>query len=78
MLPSPFGEPLLASAAARLRVAGVAVLCLWGAVLWAILAPPPPVAADRPAAPPPASLRLVVASGQAAPGGGSFDRFDIA
>jgi hypothetical protein len=78
MLPSPFGEPLLASAAARLRVAGVAVLCLWGAVLWASLAPPPPVAADRPAAPPPASLRLVVASGQAAPGGGSFDRFDIA
>jgi hypothetical protein len=78
MSSSLFGEPLLTSAAARLRVAGAAVLCLWGAVLWASLAPPPPVAADRPAAPPPASLRLVVASGQAAPNGGSFDRFDIA
>ena len=74
---SPFGGPLLASARSRLAVAGAAVLCLWLAALWANLSEP-----ERKGAAPSASqvahtLRLVVASGQAAPGGGSFDRFDV-
>lgn len=68
--------PLLTSAGARLRIAAIAVLCLWCGVLWAYLAPPSPTVSDRrPPAPP--SLHLVVASGQPAPTGGSFDRFDI-
>ena len=74
---SPFGGPLLASARSRLTVAGAAVACLWIAVLWASLSEP----TQKAAAPPPShvvhALRLVVASGQAAPGGGSFDRFDV-
>ena len=69
--------PLLTSAGARLLIAVMAVLGLWGAVLWAILAPPPPPPSARLAAPAAPSLRLVVAAGQAAPTGGSFDRFDI-
>jgi hypothetical protein len=69
--------PLLASAGARLRVAAIAVVCLWGGVLWAYLAPPPQVSERRPPAGPP-SLRLVVATNQSAPTGGSFDRFDVA
>jgi hypothetical protein len=68
---------LLASARARVLIAAIAVLGLWGAVLWAVLAPPPPAASARPSVPIPPSLRLVVASGQVAPTGGSFDRFDI-
>lgn len=67
---------LLTRALSRLAVAGGVVLCLWVLVLWASLSEP------RKTAPPPPSaetntLRLVVASGQAAPGGGSFDRFDV-
>src|ERR1700724_1807805 len=74
---SPFGGPLLASARSRLAVAGAAVSCLWLAVLWASLSEP-----ERKGAAPSASqvvhtLRLVVAAGQAAPGGGSFDRVDV-
>jgi len=69
--------PLLTSAGARLSIAALAVVGLWAAVLWAILAPPPPPASARLATPAAPSLRLVVASGQAAPTGGSFDRFDI-
>jgi len=72
------GGPLLSSAGARLSVAAVAVLCLWGGVLWAYLAPPPPSVSGLRATPVAPSMRLVVASGQAAPTGGSFDRFDIA
>jgi len=74
---SPFRGPLLASARSRLTVAGAAVLCLWLSVLWASLSEP----ARKTAAPSVSqavdTLRLVVASGQAAPGGGSFDRFDV-
>ena len=72
------GGPLLSSVGARLTVAAVAVLCLWGGVLWAYLAPPPPSLSDLRAPPVAPSMRLVVATGQAAPTGGSFDRFDIA
>jgi hypothetical protein len=70
--------PLLASAAARLLIAAIAVLCLWGGVLWAYLAPPPPAVRELRAPPGPPGLHLVVASGQPAPSGGNFDRFDVA
>jgi hypothetical protein len=69
--------PLLASAGARLRIAAVAVLCVWSGVLWAYLAPLPSTVSDRRTPPAPPSLHLVVASGQPAPTGGSFDRFDV-
>jgi hypothetical protein len=68
---------LLKSARARLQVAGLAVVGLWGAVLWAILANSPTPTADRAAPPAAPTLRLVVAAGQAAPAGGAFDRFDV-
>lgn len=74
---SPFGGPLLASARARLAIAGAAILLLWIAVLWASLSEPTRKAAVQNAAPEVHALRLVVASGQAAPGGGSFNRFDV-
>jgi len=74
---SPFGGPLLASARSRLMIAGAAVVCLWIAVLWASLSEPTRKAAAPPASQVVHALRLVVASGQAAPGGGSFDRFDV-
>jgi hypothetical protein len=69
---------LLSSVGARLVVAAIAVLCLWCGVLWAYLAPPPPNSSDLQQPPSAPSLRLVVASGQPAPTGGTFDRFDIA
>ena len=74
---SPFGGPLLASARSRLTVAGAAVLCLWILVLWASLSEPARKVAAPSASPVVDTLRLVVASGQAAPGGGSFNRFDV-
>src|SRR6202049_4753644 len=73
----PLGGPLLASALSRLTIAGAAVLLLWIAVLWASLSEPTRKAALQNAAPEVPALRLVVASGQAAPGGGRFDRFDV-
>jgi hypothetical protein len=73
---SSFGGPLLASALSRLTVAGAAVLCLWILVLWASLSEPTRKAAPS-ASQAVQTLRLVVASGQAAPGGGSFNRFDV-
>jgi hypothetical protein len=73
----PLGGPLLASARSRLTIAGVAVLLLWIAVLWASLSEPARKAALQNAAPEAPALRLVVASGQAAPTGGRFDRFDV-
>ena len=73
----PLGGPLLASALSRLTIAGVAVLLLWIAVLWASLSEPTRKEALQNAAPEVPALRLVVASGQAAPGGGRFDRFDV-
>src|SRR3981081_1189880 len=74
---SPFGGRLLASARARLAIAGAAILLLWIAVLWASLSEPTRKAALQNAAPEVHALHLVVASGQAAPGGGSFNRFDV-
>jgi hypothetical protein len=74
---SPFRGPLLASARSRLTVAGAAVLCLWISVLWASLSEPARKAAAPSASQVVDTLRLVVASGQAAPGGGSFNRFDV-
>src|SRR5882757_1484010 len=74
---SPLGGPLLASARARLAIAAAAILLLWIAVLWAVLSEPTRKAAVQNAAPEVHALRLVVASGQAAPGGGSFNRFDV-
>jgi hypothetical protein len=73
----PLGGPLLASARSRLTIAGAAVLLLWLAVLWASLSEPTRKAAVQNPTPDVHALRLVVASGQAAPGGGSFDRFDV-
>jgi len=78
---------LLAAAWRRLLVAGVAVAAIWGAVLWIVpstpsLAPVQPsalvgsVSSVTPAADA-GRLRAVVRSGQAAPGGGRFDRFDV-
>ena len=74
---SPIDGLLLAGARRRLQIAGIAVLGLWSAVLWAILANSPAPTTDRPAAPVASALRLVVASGQPAPTGGNFDRFDV-
>jgi len=73
----PLGGPLLASARSRLTIAGAAILLLWIAVLWASLSEPTRKAALQNAAPEVPALRLVVASGQAAPSGGRFDRFDV-
>ena len=74
---SPLDGPLLASGRSRLTIAGLAILLLWSAVLWAALSEPNRKAAQQNAAPEVHALRLVVASGQAAPGGGSFNRFDV-
>jgi hypothetical protein len=79
---------LLVSAWRRLLAASIAVAALWGAVLW-VAPSTPSTGPDEPAlrvAPRPISvpvaetgeLRAVVRSGLAAPGGGRFDRFDVA
>ena len=80
---------LLAAAWQRLLVAGAAVAALWAAVLFvapsapstdparpAVLAAPAATQAPE-AAPEPGALRAVARAGQAAPGGGTFDRFDV-
>jgi len=79
---------LLAAAWRRLLVAGMAVAGLWAAVLWVAPSTPstapaqPPVqVAAEPAEveePEDGALRAVIRSGTAAPGGGRFDRFDVA
>jgi hypothetical protein len=69
--------PLLASTRARLRVAVLVVVALWGAVLWAVYTPDAPPASQQPAAALPPTMRLIVASGKPAPSGGAFDRFDV-
>ena len=79
---------LLVAAWRRLLVAGVAVAGMWAAVLWvtpstpttAPAQPPVQVAAEPEEVPEPeeGALRAVVRSGMTAPGGGHFDRFDVA
>ena len=79
---------LLVAAWRRLLVAGVAVVGMWAAVLWvtpstpttAPAQPPVQVAAEPEEVPEPekGALRAVVRSGMTAPGGGHFDRFDVA
>jgi hypothetical protein len=79
---------LLVAAWRRLLVAVVVVAGLWAAVLWVAPstpstapAEPPQRVAARPAAVPAVetgALRTVVQSGMAAPGGGRFDRFNVA
>jgi hypothetical protein len=76
--PQMLRGPLLASARARVIIAAIAVAALWLGVLWTTLARPPPAAADRATRSSAPALRLIVASGRAAPSGGSFDRFDVA
>jgi hypothetical protein len=78
---------LLAAAWRRLLVAGVAVAGLWAAVLWVAPSTPSTAPAQpsvqvaaQPTADPvteEGALRAVVRSGEAAPGGGRFDRFDV-
>jgi hypothetical protein len=79
---------LFASVWWRLLIAGIAVATLWAAVLW--VAPSMPSTAPKQAAvrlavgvpavnsAQPGALRAVVRSGSAAPGGGRFDRFNVA
>ncbi|MBV9250816.1 MAG: hypothetical protein JO227_16390 [Acetobacteraceae bacterium] len=78
---------LLASAWWRLLIAALAVAGIWGGVLWVAPSTPSTSLARAPAkvaALPPATttesgpLRAVVQSGWAAPGGGRFDRFEVA
>jgi hypothetical protein len=68
---------LLQGAGARLRIAGIAVVLLWIAVLWASLSQPTPPKHDEPPPSAPPMLRLIAASGQPTPIGGTFDRFDV-
>src|SRR6266581_3096288 len=79
---------LLVSVWRRLLIAGAVVAGLWAVVLW-IAPSTPSTAPAQPslqvtARPTPAplsdtgALRAVVRSGEAAPGGGRFDRFDVA
>jgi hypothetical protein len=79
---------LLVAAWRRLLIAALAVAGLWAAVLWVAPSTPSTAPAEpalrvaaRPAATPVSQtgeLRAVVESGLAAPGGGRFDRFDVA
>src|SRR3954469_18324093 len=78
--PARRGPPqglLLRGAAARVQVAVVLSLVLWGAVLWASLTHPVPPKPYEPPPPAPPALRSVVASGRPTPVGGVFDRFDV-
>jgi hypothetical protein len=79
---------LLAAAWRRLLIAAVAVAGLWAAVLWVVPSTPstapaqPSLRVAAPAAAVPmretGALRAIVQSGLAAPGGGRFDRFEVA
>jgi hypothetical protein len=67
---------LLIGARKRIALALIPIAALWLAVLWAAFGGRAPGADAR--TPRPASvLQAIVASGQASPAGGSFDRFDI-
>jgi hypothetical protein len=69
---------LLKGAGERIAVAALTVLIMWAVAIWAIaLNAPAPTATAPTAAPVAPSLRLAVASGQPAPTGGDFSRFDV-
>jgi hypothetical protein len=76
-MPAPLAG-LLKGAGERVGVAALAVLIMWAVAIWAIAlnAPAPTATAPTPAPVAP-SLHLVVASGQPAPTGGAFSRFDV-
>jgi hypothetical protein len=69
---------LLKGAGERVGVAALAVLIMWAVAIWAIAlnAPAPTATAPTPA-PVASTLRLVIATGQRAPTGGDFNRFDV-
>jgi hypothetical protein len=69
---------LLRGAGERVGVAALPVLIMWAVAIWAIAfnAPVPTATAPIPT-PVASSLRLVVATGQPAPSGGDFNRFDV-
>ena len=71
-------DPLLTSARSRLQIAALVVVALWSAVLWAALAPDAPPGSEPLARAQPKAMRLLVAAGEPAPGGGAFERFDVA
>jgi hypothetical protein len=77
-MPALFAGLLLKGAGERVALAAVAVLIMWTAAIWAIVlntpAPTTTVPTSAPVAP---SLRLVIATGQPAPTGGAFTRFDV-
>jgi hypothetical protein len=69
---------LLKGAGERVGVAALAVLIMWAVAIWAIALNAPAPTATAPTPVPVAStLRLVVATGQPAPTGGDFSRFDV-
>jgi hypothetical protein len=68
---------LLRGALARLQAAILAGLLLWAGVLWACLSHPVPPKPYEPPPPTPPALHRIVISGQPAPVGGVFDRFDV-
>jgi hypothetical protein len=72
----PAGSGLLAGARRRVALALVPIAALWVGVLWAALGVRPAGQTGHAIHPP--VLQPIVSSGQPAPTGGSFDRFDIA
>jgi hypothetical protein len=77
-MPAPFAGLLLKGARERVAVAALGVLIMWAAAIWAIvLNAPAPTASTPTAAPVASSLRRVIATGQPAPTGGEFNRFDV-
>ena len=77
-MPAAFAGLLLKGAGERVAVAAMAVLIMWAAAIWAIVLNAPAPTATAPTSTPVApSLRLVIATGQPAPTGGDFNRFDV-
>ena len=78
-MPASLAGLLLKSARQRVVVAALAVLFMWAVAIWAIaLNAPAPISTAPTSAPLPSSLRLIIATGQPAPTGGDFNRFDVA
>ena len=75
LLPARSG--MLAGARRRVALAFVPIAALWFVVFWAALGVRP-AGETKQAEPASAVLQQIVASGQTAPVGGSFDRFEIA